>query len=226
MKPLEPLPQGILAPSILAADFSKLAEEIRSVESGVDWLHVDVMDGHFVPNLTIGPPVVKSLRAVTRLPLDCHLMVENPAKWVEPFARAGADILTVHVEASGNELSGTLAAIRAAGCRAGLSLNPATPVSAVEPFLDEVDLVLVMSVNPGFTGQKFMPEVMPKLARLAALRAKRKFVIEVDGGISKANIAELRKAGADAFVAGASIFFNPDRSAAIRELRDLITISG
>ena len=223
MKPLESRADGILAPSILAADFSKLAEEIRSVEKEIDWLHVDVMDGHFVPNITIGPPVVKSLRAVTKLPLDCHLMVSDPEKWITPFVQAGADIITVHVETNTKNLKPTLEAIRAEGAHPGLSLNPATPITDLMPFLDLVDVVLVMSVNPGFTGQKFMEESIPKVARLAALRGSRKFLIEVDGGISKTNTRTLRQAGADAFVAGASIFFAPDRSAAIRELRDLMT---
>ena len=219
MRQLQAKPDGILAPSILAADFSKLADEIRSVETQIDWLHVDVMDGHFVPNITIGPPVVKSLRSITKLPLDCHLMVENPEKWVTPFAQAGVDIITVHIEASKKNIKSVLEDIRAQNCHPGISLNPATPVSEIEPFLDFVDLVLVMSVNPGFTGQKFMEESVSKISKLKTLRGSRRFLIEVDGGVSKTNTSKLRQAGADAFVAGASVFFASDRSAAIQELR-------
>lgn len=226
MKALEKKSQGILSPSILAADFSQLGAEIADVEKHVDWIHLDVMDGHFVPNLTLGPGIVKSLRKLTTLPFDCHLMVTDPENWIDPFADAGADILTVHVETTPEKLPAILKKIRDRGCHPGITLNPATPAKALAPYLDWVDLVLVMSVNPGFTGQKFMESSLQKTAEIAAMRGQRKFLIEVDGGISKTNIGSIRKAGADAFVAGASIFFSKDRLASIKELRQEIVAGG
>jgi ribulose-phosphate 3-epimerase len=211
---------ALIAPSILSADFSKLAEEVKSVEQGgADWLHVDVMDGHFVPNLTIGPMVVEALKPMTRLPLDCHLMVSRPEDWLEEFAEAGANGITIHAEAAVH-LDRQLRRIRELGCKAGVSLNPATPLSAIEEVLDVVDLVLVMSVNPGFGGQKFIASALPKIRRLAELRGDRKFLIEVDGGIKADNVGAARAAGCDVFVAGSAIFSGADRGKAIRALRD------
>ena len=220
MKPLIAKTEGILAPSILAADFAKLREEIQSVEkAGVDWIHVDVMDGHFVPNLTLGPPIVKSLKPITKLPLDCHLMVSDPEKWIEPFVQSGANIITIHVEAAGTKLGSLLKKIKTLGCYAGVTLNPATSLSEIEAVLDDVDLVLVMSVNPGFTGQKYIESSTEKVRELAQLRKDRSFLIEVDGGVGTQNIRALREAGADAFVAGAAIFYSADRNASVSELR-------
>lgn len=209
----------MIAPSILSADFSRLESEVRAVESaGADWIHIDVMDGHFVPNLTIGPLVVEALRPRTRLPLDCHLMVSRPEDWIDAFVKAGADVITVHAEATAH-LHRLLQRIRAAGKKAGVSINPATPLSAIEEVLDDVDLVLIMSVNPGFGGQKFIESALDKVARLARLRGSRKFVIQVDGGVTAANIGKLRAAGADCFVAGSAVFGPVDRSKAIADLR-------
>ena len=211
--------RSLLAPSILSANFAYLGEEVKSVEeAGVDWLHVDVMDGHFVPNLTLGPLVVEALKPLTRLPLDCHLMVKNPSQWIKPFAEAGADIITVHVEAT-SHLNRVLSQIRESGCKAGVSLNPATPLVLIEEVLDMVDLVLVMSVNPGFGGQKFIETSISKVERLVQLREQRPFLIEIDGGVHVQNIGRLKKAGVDVFVAGSAIFSAPDRKAAIAQLR-------
>lgn len=212
--------QGLIAPSILSADFAKLDREIASVEKGgADWIHVDVMDGHFVPNLTIGPLIVEALKPITKLPLDCHLMVERPSEWIEPFARAGADTITIHAEAEPH-LDRQLHRIRELGCKAGVSINPATPLSAIEEVLDAVDLVLIMSVNPGFGGQKFIPSVLAKVSRLAELRGSRSFLIEVDGGVNAENIGRLRRAGCDVFVAGSAVFSQADRKKAITALRN------
>jgi ribulose-phosphate 3-epimerase len=211
--------QLLIAPSLLSADFSKLASEVEDVQNaGADWLHVDVMDGHFVPNLTIGPVVVEALKSYVRVPMDCHLMVSRPEDWVEPFAKAGADVITVHTEATVH-LDRLLHHIRELGCKAGVSLNPATPLSAIEEVLDIVDLVLVMSVNPGFGGQKFIEGALSKIERLVKMRGSRKFLIEVDGGVKTDNMARLHRAGADVYVAGSAVFGKKDRARAVQELR-------
>jgi ribulose-phosphate 3-epimerase len=205
-----------VAPSILAADFARLGEQIEALkEAGCQLLHVDVMDGHFVPNITIGVPVVRSLRQATDLLLDCHLMIAEPDRYVEAFAEAGADMISVHQEATPH-LDRTLAAIRATGARAGVVLNPATPVATLSEVLGQVDFVLVMSVNPGFGGQKFLPGALAKLEQLRAWRADQgaDFRLEVDGGIGVENIGDVVRAGADIIVAGSSIFHtgNPSES--------------
>lgn len=210
----------ILAPSLLAADFARLADDIAKVEQDADWLHLDVMDGHFVPNITFGPDLVRAVRDVTRLPLDVHLMIEEPDRHLEAFARAGADRLTVHVEACPH-LQRTLQHIRDLGCRAGVALNPHTPLENIRYVLEDVDLVLLMTVNPGFGGQKFLPAVLPKVKRLAAwLRlGGRQIHIEVDGGINTETAPLVVAAGANVLVAGSAVFGAPDPVAVLRALR-------
>lgn len=201
-----------LAPSILSADFARLAEQVQAAaEGGASLLHVDVMDGHFVPNITIGTPVVKSLRKVTNLPLDCHLMIENPDQYIPSFADSGADWISVHQEECVH-LNRTLDLIKSHGCRAGVVINPATPVATLAEVLDIVDFVLVMSVNPGFGGQKFIPASLNKIARLAALRVERNlsFRIEVDGGVALDTVPQVVRAGAEVLVAGSAVFGSGD----------------
>jgi ribulose-phosphate 3-epimerase len=201
-----------LAPSILSADFAHLAEQVaRAHEGGAAVIHVDVMDGHFVPNLTLGPPVVKSLRKVTKLPLDCHLMIDNPDEFIPIFAEAGADWISVHQEASVH-LNRTLQHIRDHGVRAGVVINPATPVETLTEVLDMVDYVLVMSVNPGFGGQKFLPNSLHKMRHLAQIRSQRglNYRIEVDGGVALDTVAEVVRAGAEILVAGNAVFGKGD----------------
>jgi len=208
-----------IAPSILSADFAALGEAIARVEAaGADQLHVDVMDGHFVPNLTIGPPVIESIKKRTRLPLDVHLMIEEPERWVDTYVRAGADLVTVHAEASAH-LQRTLSQIREAGAKSGVALNPSTLPDVLEYVLDDLDLVLVMSVNPGFGGQAFLKEAYPKLRQLRRLLGSRPVELSVDGGVGRSNAAELALAGAQVLVAGSAIFGAPDPGEAVRSLR-------
>ena len=214
-----------IAPSILAANFAKLGDDVRVVEeAGADIIHVDVMDGHFVPNISLGIPVVASLRKATRLPLDVHLMIEQPELYIEDFIRAGGSRILVHQEATVH-LDRALAMIRELGAEAGAAINPATPVGMLSEVLDKVDTVLVMTVNPGFGGQKFIPNTYEKIRQLNQMRARynANFRIEVDGGVDPGNTAELAQAGANTFVAGTSIFHTADPAAATRQLKKLAT---
>jgi len=211
----------ILAPSVLSADFARLAEHIQTVESaGADWLHLDVMDGLFVPNLSFGQPVVRAIRAVTTLPLDVHLMIQDPGRYLDSFAQAGADILTIHLEACVH-LHRNLQQIKALGLQAGVALNPHTPVESLWPVLPDLDLVCLMSVNPGFGGQAFIPATMNKLAALDRYRKEHGFTfrIEIDGGVDLLNTASLMQAGADVLVAGNSVFGQADAAQAVRAFK-------
>jgi len=211
----------LIAPSILSADFSRLGEEIDAVaKAGADWIHVDVMDGHFVPNITIGPVVVQSLKKLNPPTLDVHLMISEPERYIADFAKAGADYIAVHVEASVH-LHRNLQQIKASGAKAGVVLNPHTPVESIQHVLGMCDLVLLMSVNPGFGGQAFIPEILPKCAALVSMRTNgsHSFLIEVDGGVNDKTAPQLIKAGADVLVAGSYIFGSKDYKRAITTLR-------
>ncbi len=210
-----------IAPSILSADFAKLGEEIKDVENGgADYIHVDVMDGHFVPNITIGPLIVNAIRPTTKLPLDVHLMIENPDLYIPEFAKAGADIITVHVEAC-KHLHRTLHLIKDHGVKAGVVLNPATPVTMIEHILDDIDMVLFMTVNPGFGGQKFIHSVLPKIKTAAGMIHERglNIEIEVDGGVNPETAKLCIEAGANVLVAGSAVFNKDDRKKAIEAIR-------
>jgi ribulose-phosphate 3-epimerase len=203
---------GKIAPSILSADFTKLGEEIKAVETaGANYIHIDVMDGHFVPNITVGPMIVKAARKVTNLPLDVHLMIENPERYIDDFVEAGSDVITVHVETA-THLHRLLGVVRDAGIKAGAALNPATPLSSIQHVLHAMDMVVVMTVNPGFGGQSFIPEVLPKIEELKRIKDEKgmEIDIEVDGGITVKNIAQVARAGANVFVAGNAVFGSPN----------------
>lgn len=208
-----------IAPSLLSCDFARIGEEVARIEAaGADWLHVDVMDGHFVPNLTIGPPVVKSLKKVAKTPLDVHLMITDPIGYAEPFVKAGANSCTFHVEAVADPKA-AIAKFRSLGCKVGITLSPPTSVEKVKPFIQDVDLILVMSVNPGFGGQSFMPEMLDKVRQIREWGYTKD--LEIDGGINEQTIAPSAAAGANVFVAGNAIFTTPDYRATIARLREI-----
>lgn len=214
----------MIAPSILSADFSRLGEELKSIENaGADYIHIDVMDGHFVPNITIGPFVVEAVRKATSLPLDVHLMIEQPDKYITEFADAGADIITIHIEACAH-LHRTIQAIKERGKKAGVSLNPGTSPELLRYILNDIDLLLVMSVNPGFSGQKFIPSALNKIKEIRDMmdKAGADFIIEVDGGIKLENIGEVSSAGADMFVSGSGVFGTKDYKKTIAEMKKII----
>jgi ribulose-phosphate 3-epimerase len=214
----------IIAPSILSADFSRLGDEILSVENaGADWIHADVMDGHFVPNITMGPIIVQAVRSVTSLPVDVHLMIENPDRYLADFAKAGANLISVQVEACGH-LNRTIQAIKECDCRAGVVLNPSTSLSSIEWVLEDVDYVLIMSVNPGFGGQSFIPNSLDKIRALRQMIQKKGLttLIEIDGGVNEKNIESISAAGADAFVAGSAIFGSQNYKKTINNFRKKI----
>ena len=213
-----------IAASILSSDFTRLADEIAAVEAaGVDWLHIDVMDGHFVPNLTIGPPVIQKIKKVSRIPLDVHLMIQHADLYLEDYVKAGAEYLSVHVEASPH-LHRTLTRIRELGAKPSVALNPHTPIDSMGYVLEEVDMVLLMSVNPGFGGQSFIPAVLKKAQELSKIRKEHglKFLIEMDGGIKTENVDEVSKAGIDVFVVGSGIFHSKDYHSTVSEMRKKI----
>ena len=215
----------IIAPSILSADFSNLSQQIKAVElGGAGLIHCDVMDGHFVPNITFGPLIVNAAKKVSSVPLDVHLMIENPDNYIEDFVKAGADYLTVHQEAA-IHLNRTISLIKDLGCKAGVSINPSTPVEALSEILPFVDLVLIMSVNPGFGGQKFIPSTLEKIREVRDLinASGRDIRLEVDGGIGPNNIADIAAAGADTFVAGSAIFGQPDYAVVIDAMRQALS---
>ena len=214
----------LIAPSILSADFAKLGQEIEAVEAaGADWIHADVMDGHFVPNITFGPLVVEAVRATTSLPIDVHLMIENPDNYIAEFARSGASYISVHVETC-THLNRSIQRIRENGAKPGVVLNPSTPLGVIDWILEDIDYVLVMSVNPGFGGQTFIPGILDKIKALRQIIQKRnlKTLIEIDGGVNENTIAEVAKAGVDIFVAGSAIFGSPDYESTIKSFRKKI----
>ncbi len=211
----------LIAPSILSADGSRLGEEILAVEkAGADWIHVDVMDGNFVPNITMGPPIIASLRKMTKLPFDVHLMIADPDRYIESFQKAGADIITVHAEAAGH-LHRTVDLIKSLGLKAGVSLNPATPLSRIEEIIHYIDLLLIMSVNPGFGGQQFIGTSLSKISRARKMldNMSNTIILEVDGGVNLKNIGNIAKAGADVMVAGAAVFGTKDYQKTIADLK-------
>jgi ribulose-phosphate 3-epimerase len=213
----------LIAPSILAADFARLGDEVRAIdEAGADYIHIDVMDGHFVPNISFGTPIMDSIRGVTKKPFDVHLMIAPVDPYLESFAKAGADIITVHAEA-GPHLDRSLQAIRAMGKKAGVSLNPATPASVLKHVMDRLDLILVMSVNPGFGGQSFIPAMLEKISEVRDMVGGRNIDIEVDGGITRHNAGDVVRAGANVLVAGSAIFKTKDYAAEIRAIRNAST---
>ena len=213
----------LIAPSILAADFARLGEEVRAIDAaGADYIHIDVMDGHFVPNISFGTPIMESIRGVTAKPFDVHLMIAPVDPYLESFAKAGADIITVHAEA-GPHLDRSLQAIRAMGKKAGVSLNPATPASVLKHVMDRLDLILVMSVNPGFGGQSFIPAMLEKISEVRDMVGGRNIDIEVDGGITRHNAGEVVRAGANVLVAGSAIFKTKDYAAEICAIRTAAT---
>jgi ribulose-phosphate 3-epimerase len=218
-------PQMIIAPSLLAADFSRLAAEtLRAAKAKADWLHLDIMDGHFVPNISFGPAVVKSVRSLTRMPFDVHLMCARPEILLEPFANAGADHLTIHVEL-GDHVKDLIWKIKSLGLKVGLAVNPPTPITSAQPYLSQIDILLVMTVNPGFGGQSFIPETLPKVQQAAAWRKQHgySYRIEVDGGINNSTAAECARAGADTFVAGTSLFGQHQLKRAVEKMRRTVT---
>ncbi|MCW8803095.1 MAG: ribulose-phosphate 3-epimerase [Ignavibacteriaceae bacterium] len=215
---------ALIAPSILSADFSNLSQQIRLTEmGGADWIHCDVMDGHFVPNITIGPIIVKAARKVTKLPVDVHLMIENPDIFLEAFAEAGANFISVHVEEVVH-LNRTINRIKELGCKAGIVVNPATPLNRIIDIAEYIDLLLIMTVNPGFGGQKFIPNSIRRIEEAVNLRTKLKanFLIEIDGGVNNKTIIAAKKAGVDVFVAGSAIFKADNITAATAELKNLV----
>ena len=213
----------IIAPSILSADFSNLGRDINTVvDAGAQWIHVDVMDGIFVPNITIGPVVVRGIRKATKAFLDCHLMIMDPERYIDDFIKAGADGITVHVEAT-RHLQRTLSMIRERGLKSGVALNPSTPLDTIRYCLDNIDLVLIMSVNPGFGGQAFIDEMIPKIADTRTMISGRTIQLQVDGGINKDNIANLTRMGVDNMVAGSSIFGTGDPGKTIKEMFDIVS---